>query len=208
MGDREVQSASGSGLANVFELEERHARHKGVAAQPGEEGDVTFVGDEPGVLGAGEHRSWQVDKLASAAPGPGGDDDEAARTEHGLAPAQDGCEAAEEIVEALVSVAWWRVLAPRNDSWGNFANRSMNSVDKPVDKPVEMHRNGTKIPIAGWSCVSPIRTSDRCATSSSSSWVTSIGRDAGASKTFVFEIAYSYPHAGALTSKIRPASGG
>jgi hypothetical protein len=33
---------------------------------------------------------------------PGGDDDEAARTEHGLAPAQDGCEPAEEIVEALV----------------------------------------------------------------------------------------------------------
>ena len=102
MGDREVRSASGSGLANVFELEERHARHEGVAAQPGEEGDVTFVGDEPGVLGAGEHRGRQVDKLASAPPWPGGNDDEAARTEHGLAPAQDGCEPAEEIVEALV----------------------------------------------------------------------------------------------------------
>ena len=102
MGDREVRSASSPGLANVFDLEERHARHEGVAAQPGEEGDVTFVGDEPGVLGAGEHRGRQVDKLASAAPGPGGDDDEAARTEHDLAPAQDGCEPAEEIVEALV----------------------------------------------------------------------------------------------------------
>ena len=66
MGDREVRSASSPGLANVFELEERHARHEGVAAQPGEEGDVTFVGDEPGVLGAGEHRGRQVDKLASA----------------------------------------------------------------------------------------------------------------------------------------------
>jgi hypothetical protein len=43
MGDREVHSASSSGLANVFELEERHAGHKGVAAQPGEESDVTFV---------------------------------------------------------------------------------------------------------------------------------------------------------------------
>jgi hypothetical protein len=32
MGDREVRSASGSGLANVFELEERHAGHEGVAA--------------------------------------------------------------------------------------------------------------------------------------------------------------------------------
>ena len=102
MGDREVQSASSPGLANVFELEERHAEHKGVAAQPGEKGDVSFVSDEPGVLGAGEHRCRQVDKLASAPPWSGGDDDEAARTEHGLAPAQDGCEPAEEIVEALV----------------------------------------------------------------------------------------------------------
>jgi hypothetical protein len=50
----------------VSELEERHAGHERVAAQPGEEGDVTFVSDEPGVLGAGEHRGWQVDKLASA----------------------------------------------------------------------------------------------------------------------------------------------
>ena len=102
MGDREVQSASSPGLANVFELEERHARHEGVAAQPGEEGDVTFVSDEPGVLGAGEHRGRQVDKLAGAPPRPGGDDNETTRTEHGLAPAQDGCEPAEEIVEALV----------------------------------------------------------------------------------------------------------
>jgi hypothetical protein len=54
MGDREVRGASSPGLANVFELEERHARHEGVAAQPGEEGDVTLRRLSPPVVLAGQ----------------------------------------------------------------------------------------------------------------------------------------------------------
>src|SRR5215470_17688448 len=117
-------SALGAGGADLLDLEEGAVRNQVAVADGGQERDAALYGFVAGAGGGGQGGGGEVDKLPAVAPGAGGDGEDAAGFEQGLAVAEDGGESGQELGGGLVGevglVAAVGVV-PFGDSVAGFA---------------------------------------------------------------------------------------
>ncbi len=90
VGDQVHRDALAAGLADLLELEERRPGQQFAVADRGQQRDAPLQQDEPGGGAGADDRRGQVDEFAVFAPRPGGDDDDAAGAQQGVA-AGAGC---------------------------------------------------------------------------------------------------------------------